>query len=102
MTLAHTSPPRATRPVPARDETLTHLRRRCVAAAAALALGLALTLGAAAPAGAADDARGRCIREAAQAGLLGSETNPGNTTFVAGTEGNDEFSGRENPGPTVI
>ena len=85
-----------------RDTTMTHLMRRITSVSAVLALGLALVLGAATPAMAADDARGRCIGEAARAGLIGSEANPGNTNFVGGTEGNDNFTGRATAGPDVF
>jgi Ca2+-binding RTX toxin-like protein len=54
--------------------------------------------------GAAGDqsARGRCIAAAARAGLLGRDANPGNTTFIAGTEGDDDFTGRNTAGPDVF
>ena len=73
-----------------RDNKMMHLGR-WTSVSAALALCLALALGAAAPAMAADDARGRCVSEAARAGLIGRDSNPSNTNFVAGTEGDDYF-----------
>ena len=69
-----------------------------------LALALAFILGAAAPAMAADgdSTRARCISEAARAGVIGGDSNPGNTNFVAGTEGAATFNWRATAGPDVF
>jgi hypothetical protein len=69
---------------------------------AALVLSLALTLGAADTALAQDNARARCIREAARAGLLGRDLNPGHANFVLGTDADDNFSGRATAGRDVF
>jgi hypothetical protein len=69
---------------------------------APLALALALMLGTAGPALAQDDARGRCIREAARAGLIGRDLNPGRANFVVGTDGPDDFTGRATTGRDVF
>jgi hypothetical protein len=74
----------------------------CYARLAALGLGLALTLVAASPALAKDDARGRCVREAARAGLIGRGLNPGQANFVVGTARSDDFSGRATAGRDVF
>ena len=52
-------------------------------------------------AGARPRARGRRIAEAARAGRLGPDANPGNTTFIAGTDGADTFGDPYGPG-TII
>jgi hypothetical protein len=69
---------------------------------AVLGLALALTLGAAGPALAQGDARARCIREAARAGLIGRDLNPSNANFVGGTDGIDNFTGQETAGRDVF
>ena len=72
---------------------------------AALVLGLALALGAAGPTLAQADARARCIQEAARAGLLGADLNPGNANFVGGTDDNDHaafWSARATTGRDVF
>ena len=86
---------------------MTHHGRRCTTAATALALGLALSLGVAViPVQAAGDqnARGRCFIEARRSGLISRDANPGNTNFVAGTEGDDDFGAEDLAGsaPVVI
>ncbi len=70
---------------------------------AILAAVLLLALVVATPTMAAgENAQGRCIREAAQAGLIGRDTNPSNTNFVAGTEGDDNFTNRATAGRDVF
>lgn len=55
------------------------------------------------PASAASNAAdGRCIQEAAQAGLLSGDINPGTVNFVGGTDGNDNFTAQVTDGVDVI
>ena len=63
-------------------------RSRWLAAMAVAVGGVAVT---ASPAAAAQD-QGRCVREAARAGLLGPKTNPGTANYMVGTEGDDQFT----------
>lgn len=47
------------------------------------------------PASAASDGKARCIQEAAKAGLLSGDINPGTVNFVGGTDGDDTFTGTD-------
>jgi hypothetical protein len=95
--IARAAPPGVIRGAAPRGDGRRAMHRTRLAA-----LGLALTLGVAGPALAEDDARDRCIAEAARAGLIGADLNPSNANFVPGTDADDNFSGRATTGRDVF
>ncbi len=68
------------------------MRARTWAVAAMAVVGVAAG---ATPASAASDGKARCIQEAAKAGLLSGDINPGTVNFVGGTDGDDTFTGTD-------